>query len=118
MAWTMRKQHEEGRWFLFENPPGELWDEPEFVPIWTMEGVYSALNHMCQWGARHRVSGLPIKKKLRFASNNLAIGAQALLSFGADPDAHGPPFDVAMDAEAKDVLAVLERFETRVESKR
>ena len=54
----------------------------------------------------------------RMASNNLAIGAQALLSFGADPDAHGPPFDVAMNAEAKDVLAVLERYETRVESKR
>jgi ankyrin repeat protein len=54
----------------------------------------------------------------RMASNNLAIGAQALLAFGADPDAHGPPFDVAMDAEAKDVLAVLERYETRVESKR
>ena len=32
----------------------------------------------------------------------------SLLAFGADPDAHGPPFDVAMDAEAKDVLAVLD----------
>ena len=51
-------------------------------------------------------------------SNNLAIAAEALLAFGADPDAHDTPFDVAMDAEAKDVLAVLERYETRVESKR
>jgi hypothetical protein len=53
----------------------------------------------------------------RMASNNLAVGAAALLAFGAEPDAHGPPFDVAMDAEAKDVLAVLEKYEERVTDK-
>ena len=53
----------------------------------------------------------------RMASNNLAVGADALLASGAEPDAHGPPFDVAMDAEAKDVLAVLEKYEERVVDK-
>jgi ankyrin repeat protein len=42
------------------------------------------------------------------ASNNLAIAAEALLKRGADPDANGPPRDVATQSEARDVLKALD----------
>ena len=44
----------------------------------------------------------------RAASNNLAIAAEALLKRGADPDANGPPRDVATQSEARDVLKALD----------
>lgn len=53
----------------------------------------------------------------RMASNNLGVGAEALLASGADPDARGPPRDVAAHSEARSVLAVLDQYQERVTSK-
>ena len=70
-AWTMREQYDGGRWFLFENPPtSDVFVEPEFTPIWTLPGVYSAVNHNCQWGAVRPTQNLPIKKPTRWVGNN------------------------------------------------
>lgn len=50
----------------------------------------------------------------RMASNNLAVGAQALLDAGADPHsshaAAGSPLEVAMQSRAADVIRVLKNF--------
>lgn len=43
----------------------------------------------------------------RMASNNLAVGASALLSFGADPSDRSNPERVARESEAAAVLSVL-----------
>lgn len=49
----------------------------------------------------------------RMASNNLAIGAAALLDAGADPAfeglVHRTPLDIAKRSDARDVVALLER---------
>ena len=70
-AWTMREQYDGGRWFLFENPPtSDVFVEPEFTPIRMLPGVYSAINHNCQWGTVHPTQNLPIKKPTRWVGNN------------------------------------------------
>jgi hypothetical protein len=52
----------------------------------------------------------------RMCSNNLAIGAAALLAAGADPMSRGEagasPLEVARSSAARDVVAVLEKFGT------
>jgi hypothetical protein len=59
----------------------------------------------------------------RMASNNLAVGAQALLDAGADPhSAHTQategPMEVAMQSRAADVLRVLKNHAKEYNSKR
>eukprot|EP00931_Biecheleriopsis_adriatica_P115802 TRINITY_DN91557_c0_g1_i1.p1 TRINITY_DN91557_c0_g1~~TRINITY_DN91557_c0_g1_i1.p1 ORF type:complete len:370 (+),score=72.10 TRINITY_DN91557_c0_g1_i1:3-1112(+) len=53
----------------------------------------------------------------RMASNNLAVGAQALLDAGADPEFKGgcgqSPMAVAKSSEARDVIRVLQNFPRR-----
>jgi hypothetical protein len=73
MAWTMKHQQVEGRFFMFENPPGDIWNEPEFQDVWTMDGVYAGITHSCQWGKVHPESGLPVEKAIRLASNNIGL---------------------------------------------
>lgn len=50
----------------------------------------------------------------RMASNNLAVGAEALLKAGADPNNAGEsgatPLQVAKESHARDVIRVLERY--------
>ena len=57
----------------------------------------------------------------RMASNNLAIGAEALLAAGADPNARAStdgdtPMDVAMDSEAMAVVSVLRKYGAKASS--
>lgn len=53
----------------------------------------------------------------RMASNNLAVGAKALLAAGADPNNGGkigePPLAVARDSTARDVMKVLQEYADR-----
>jgi len=53
----------------------------------------------------------------RMASNNLAVGARALLVAGADPNGKGQigatPMDIARDSAAREVMAVLREFAQR-----
>merc|ERR1719379_2187696 len=50
----------------------------------------------------------------RMASNNLAVGAQALLDAGADPSNRGQcratPMEIAQDSKARDVIKVLQDY--------
>lgn len=53
----------------------------------------------------------------RMASNNLAVGARALLMAGADPNArtkHGEtPMSIARASHARDVMQVLKDFKAK-----
>merc|ERR1712087_679008 len=57
----------------------------------------------------------------RMASNNLAVGAEALLAAGADPNARAStdgdtPLDVAMDSDAMAVVNVLRKYGAKASS--
>lgn len=52
----------------------------------------------------------------RMASNNLGVGAEALLAAGADPVAQGRPAKIARESEAANVLRVLTAYSSRKEA--
>jgi len=53
----------------------------------------------------------------RMASNNLPVGAQALLDAGADPKGNGGAMKTARQAEASSVITVLKAQPKRAEDK-
>jgi len=69
----MLEQLNNGRMFLFENPPGSsLWNEQDMDPVTCHPDVYGDIAHMCKHDARG-VGGKLIRKAMKFMSNSLEL---------------------------------------------
>ncbi|CAE8672696.1 unnamed protein product, partial [Polarella glacialis] len=70
---TIHKQLAGGRFFLLENPPGsDLWNEQPVREILAISDVGTGIGELGEYGATNSV-GEPIRKKVRWASNNQDI---------------------------------------------
>ncbi|CAE8632217.1 unnamed protein product, partial [Polarella glacialis] len=70
---TIHKQLAGGRFFLLENPPGsDLWNEQPVQEILALSDIGTGIGELGEYGATNSV-GEPIRKKVRWASNNQDI---------------------------------------------
>ena len=67
---NLRRQHEEGRLFLLENPPSSrLWDQEPVRILASLPGVISSIGHQCQYGLVDG-DGIPIRKPMKWLTND------------------------------------------------
>ena len=74
MVWTMLKQHHEGRYFMFENPPtSAIWGEAELSRITSLKASVTGKCDACAFGLMNTQQTIPLWKQYRWLSNSSTL---------------------------------------------
>ena len=74
MTWTMHYQHDNNRYFMFENPPtSAIWREPHIHELCVAPHTFLSVTHACAYGKVDDVSKLPLWKEYKWLCNSQAL---------------------------------------------